>query len=264
MSIEYSAKMSSTDSGTGLAAMGPPATTVAAFPLPPFLLPQADLLLASARLFYPPSADLTRLASDLAAGGGALVYSAGLPAAYSEKVATILTALPSVIETSIMGRLIAEYVRLFESAAACPLTETAYVRRDKGVVIGDIAGFYRAFGVTVTPQGEKPDHIAAELEFMAALMVMQVQAPTVESAGIARSALYSFAADHAGEWLPSFAAHLAATTVLPFYQQIADLLAGIWQGLAVVHGFDLPETLLGYPTASADNSATNMICGLPS
>ena len=41
---------------------------------------------------------------------------------------------------------IAEHNRLFEGGVTCPPNETAYVRRDKGVILADINGFYRAFG----------------------------------------------------------------------------------------------------------------------
>ncbi|KAF0119034.1 MAG: Cytoplasmic chaperone TorD [Rhodospirillaceae bacterium] len=184
------------------------ATCLASLPL----LAQADLLLAAARLFRPPAADLAALTGDLAAAAGTLVHGAGLPAAHA--VVETLTALAGAVATTPPEELTIEYVRLFEGEMACPPNETAYIRRDKGAVLGDIAGFYHAFGVA-TAACEKPDHVAAELEFMAALLVMQVKATTTEKAETARHALSLFVADHAGDRVPSFTARLAAVAALP-------------------------------------------------
>jgi len=219
------------------------------------LLAQADLLLASARLFRPPAADLAALTGELAAAAGALVSAANLPAVHMV-VVDILADLARVVATTPPDDLSIEYVRLFEGEMVCPPNETAYIRRDKGAVLGDIAGFYRTFGVA-TASSEKPDHVAAELEFMAALLVMQATATTAEQAEIARDALSLFVADHAGDWLPPFAARLAAVAIVPVYQQAAALLAAVWHGMAAVQGFAVPELL---PNGESELSY-EMSCG---
>ncbi len=66
-----------------------------------------------------------------------------------------------------------EWNRLFEGTVICPINETAYVRRDKGMIISDICGFYNAFGFEPDQHSaEKADHLSCELEYVALLLVM--------------------------------------------------------------------------------------------
>lgn len=100
----------------------------------------------------------------------------------------------------------------------CPPTETAYTAITpqhamvKSFELADIAGFYRAFGVEVTPGTERPDHIAAELEFMHLLCVKEIVASGDgqggEQAGICRDAREAFLRDHLGRWFAPFCAKL--------------------------------------------------------
>jgi TorA maturation chaperone TorD len=74
----------------------------------------------------------------------------------------------------------------------------------KSFELADIAGFYRAFGVEITPGTERPDHIAVELEFMHLLAVKEVVAAGREDGGeharICRDARATFFRDHLGRW----------------------------------------------------------------
>lgn len=78
----------------------------------------------------------------------------------------------------------------------------AWVRREKGLLLGGIGGFYRAFGFTIRDvAGETFDHLRCELEFLAALLVMEATALRsghAEHAEITGRAIVTFAIEHAG------------------------------------------------------------------
>jgi TorA maturation chaperone TorD len=71
----------------------------------------------------------------------------------------------------------------------------------KAQLIADVMGFYRAFGVE--PSGDRPDHIAAELEFMYCLTLKEqhaLRANRPESASLCRDAQKQFFSDHLMTW----------------------------------------------------------------
>ncbi|QOJ14752.1 MAG: molecular chaperone TorD family protein [Planctomycetia bacterium] len=95
-------------------------------------------------------------------------------------------------------------------AQHCPSCETEYMRAGdafaRAQAMADIAGFYRAFGVQVdTRVSHRPDHVAAELEFIA-LLHAQASAddcPEVTRDTI-RAAHAAFVRDHLSTWLSAF------------------------------------------------------------
>lgn len=134
----------------------------------------------------------------------------------------------------------AEYHRLFEGAMLCPLNQTAYVRRDKGAVIGDLCGFYHAFGFAPAANiGEKPDYLLTEIEFLALLLVMLSQAQG-ESRDITRQAITALAQDHLCDWLAAAWERLALVTSLPYYVSVAEVLCLTWEHVSLTLG--LPPT----------------------
>ena len=72
-----------------------------------------------------------------------------------------------------------EYSRLFGVGLAATPYETEYdplASARKGHRLADLLGFYEAFGVRLADhRKEFPDHIAAELEFMAILLVCRAK-----------------------------------------------------------------------------------------
>jgi nitrate reductase assembly molybdenum cofactor insertion protein NarJ len=122
----------------------------------------------------------------------------------------------------------AEYHRLFEGAIGCPVNEAAYVRRDKGMLLADIVGFYLAFGLSSAPaKGERPDHLRCELEFLAVLFVMLARAEeggAEEDRKVTLAAMRGFMADHLGEWLGPFCARLEATSTVGLYGRLAAFI----------------------------------------
>lgn len=128
--------------------------------------------------------------------------------------------------------------RLFEGATPCPLNETAYIRRDKGVILADINGFYLAFGFELrSGRDDKCDHILAELEFAALLLSMSALADDDEHRGITLDALKAFAADHLSEWLALFTSRLQSISLLPLHQSLSRALLLSWNALAARHDF---------------------------
>ncbi len=150
---------------------------------------------------------------------------------------------------------VAEHNRLFEGGVTCPPNETAYVRRDKGVILADIAGFYRAFGFEPAEgTGEKLDHVIVELQFTGLLLVMAGRAaadgrPIDETT--TRQALASFASDHLGAWIDLFCERLAQVSPLPCFAGLGKMLLVAWGAVCRYHGLDLPDNQ-PYPDDRAD------------
>lgn len=127
----------------------------------------------------------------------------------------------------------AEYRRTFGHTISreCPPYETEYGSAhlfQQAQRLGDIAGFYRAFGLEVSDQAkERLDHIAVELEFMGFLTWKEAYALThhgEEQAAICREAQKKFLEEHLGRWAPLFVKLLGRKAQEGFYRQMASLL----------------------------------------
>jgi TorA maturation chaperone TorD len=100
-------------------------------------------------------------------------------------------------------------------SAECPPYETQYgasIIFAQAQRLGDVTAFYRAFGVDIAPDAhERPDHIAAELEFMAVLAFREAIARLEDHAerlATVRDAERKFLVDHLASWALSFAERL--------------------------------------------------------
>ncbi len=99
-------------------------------------------------------------------------------------------------------------------AHGCPPYETEFGRRHvfgQSQELGDIRGFYEAFGVRPRTGGERPDHIACELEFLALLAIKEAVAIAGEDderVELGRSATRAFLQDHPGRWVRALAARI--------------------------------------------------------
>lgn len=183
-------------------------------------LAQADLLLLAAELlrpgqrFAPAVCERTELRLLARAAGRESLYTR-----LREACGKVAAVSPEAREL--------ELVRLFDAPAVCPINETAYVRRDKGAVLADICGFYRAFGFEpAETTAEKPDHLVAELEFCAVLLLMEAQARRQRQrrhATTTRDALRAFLTDHLAVWWPAFCRRLGQTAELEPLRAVARL-----------------------------------------
>jgi TorA maturation chaperone TorD len=203
------------------------------------LLAQADLVLLVADWLRPPGEARQCHADVQAADLAALVEAAGLPES-SEVLSSLLASLEGWRHAS-SDEVSDEYHRLFEGAMVCPLNETTYIRRDKGAILGDLAGYYRAFGWTPTGcGGEKADHLLTELEFAATLLSMAARAQAerlLPEADVTREALASFASDHLNDWLVTVCQRIAESTTLALYADSAKAIARVWYALVELHGW---------------------------
>ena len=126
-----------------------------------------------------------------------------------------------------------EYDRLFGHVVRgpCPAHEGEY-GSPKGFrfahEIGDLEGFYRAFGLQPSRKlKERADHIAVECEFFAFLALKEacaLEAHGEEKADICRSASRKFLSNHFGRFGCSFAHRVKRKSDAPFFQAAADLL----------------------------------------
>jgi TorA maturation chaperone TorD len=170
---------------------------------------------------------------------------------------SVLSALPKTAD---------ELNRQYEAAfgllvsSACPPYETEYVNGKFAVqraqTLADINGFYNAFGLKPsTAHPERCDHIVLQLEFMAFLFGLELQAAEDDSAAreerirICRAARERFFREHLAWWAPAFARLLARKAGDSFYGRAARLLSALLttqrarDGLPAPQGAPWPSTL---------------------
>lgn len=142
------------------------------------------------------------------------------------------------------GAIESDYIRLFLGSAPCPLHESAYGdgRRMGGRVVelADVAGFYRAFGFALSPLNrDLPDHIAAELEFAAALLLKEGYALAEgmpEERDITRQAAADFFLVHLGRWPGALCDALVESGAPDTYLTLVDLVVALVAAQCRRHG----------------------------
>lgn len=151
----------------------------------------------------------------------------------------------------------------------CPTYETAYVPGDvfrQAHTMADVAGFYRAHGLIVGGlERVRPDHIAAELEFMGFMARKEAYARqhlTAARVRDCRRTQRTFLRDHLGVWGPGFGRRLGVVAEDPFYSSLGDLLAA-WlefdmstQGIEPAQRLDQP-----LPQPPADDGSCGVEAG---
>src|SRR5574341_491429 len=125
-----------------------------------------------------------------------------------------------------------EHRRVFSNVITldCPPYETLFGNDHvfgQSHVMGDIAGFYKAFGVELSRDiHERLDHLSVELEFMHFLAYKESYARChdgAEKTQIVVDAQKKFVKEHIGRWVPLFARMLAKKADSGFFKIMADL-----------------------------------------
>lgn len=157
--------------------------------------------------------------SDVAAACQALGLSA--------EIETCLQAMPKT-----PGALIAECNGLLGHTvrSECPPYELEYERGDvfmQTQSLADIAGCYAAFGVAAEGAlAERPDHVAAQWEFLALLAMRECMTTFQrddDGAGRFCDAERLFLREHAARWMPAFFARIRRADGSAFYRAMAGL-----------------------------------------
>ena len=221
-------------------------------------LERAEMYDLLAKLFYQPSADglgPVDTASVLCRLDG-LARASGLPGIGAAHLRLDAAALRD------------EYFRVFTHSISkeCPPYETEYGEAHvfmQTADLGDIAGFYRAFGVAPHALShERVDHLGFELEFLAFLAAKEVVHP--EAADICRDASAKFLRDHVGRWTPAFCARLARRAEGGVYADLAGILKAWMVSELREHRVDRDDlrTLDLKPPAYDPDSSDCTSCGM--
>ena len=133
-----------------------------------------------------------------------------------------------------LNDLQAEHRRVFSNVITldCPPYETLFGNDHvfaQSQVMGDIAGFYRAFGVELSKDvHERLDHLSVEFEFMHFMAYKESYSRCHDGADktqIVLDAQKKFVKNHIGRWVPLFCRMLVKKADSGLYKHVADLMA---------------------------------------
>ena len=182
---------------------------------------RADLWRVLALAFSTPTekslTDLRGVCDDLASGSIAddLPFRQGL----AELARSIDSLDPIALEY--------EHNALFSMDVMVPAYEGSYQRIERGAVVGDVAGYYKAFDLDTIDHSGPPDSLWNELAFLCWLSLKEAYAienDLEEALAVTRNAMAEFLQDHLGRWAGSFSNRLLHTTGNPLYVTASHLL----------------------------------------
>ncbi len=133
-----------------------------------------------------------------------------------------------------LNDLQSEHRRVFSNVITldCPPYETLFGNDHvfgQAHVMGDIAGFYKAFGLELSRDiHERLDHLSVELEFMHFLAYKESYARChdgAEKTQIVVDAQKKFVKDHIGRWVPLFSRMLVKKADKGFFRYMAEFTA---------------------------------------
>ena len=133
-----------------------------------------------------------------------------------------------------IGDLQTEHRRVFTNVITldCPPYETLFGNDHvfaQSHVMGDIAGFYKAFGVELSKDvHERVDHLSVGLEFMHFLTYKESYSRChdgIDKTEIVVDAQKKFIKNHIGRWVPLFCRMLAKKSDTGLFKLIADCMS---------------------------------------
>jgi TorA maturation chaperone TorD len=147
-----------------------------------------------------------------------------------KRIAEPLSEFAAAIQSYDQSGYESEYLKVFTHvcAADCNPCETAYVAKHIFQVsqrMAALAGFYRAFGLETS--GERPDHIAVELEFLAFLCYresLERMEGSLQNAQIMHQAQRRFLEQHLGKWVRGFIFMMRRKAQTGAMYQLANML----------------------------------------
>lgn len=148
-----------------------------------------------------------------------------------------------------LSDLQAEHRRVFSNVIAldCPPYETLFGNDHvfgQAHTMGDIAGFYKAFGVELSRDiHERQDHLSVELEFMHFLSYKESYARCHDGDDkiqIVEDAQKKFVREHIGRWVPMFSRMLMKKADSGFFRVMAEL-SSEWMDFDVAYLGVQPE-----------------------
>lgn len=192
---------------------------------------RATLYSALALGFRPPTEEtMTRLVSQESVA--ALADAAAVLDADGESGLVAAARSLAAAEAASVTELSASFWRLFGHTArgAVPPYETEYGAEalfQQPQELGDLAGFYQAFGLTLNPaEHERADHMSCECEFLCFLALKEAYALEQRATpmlGETRKATRFFLRDHPGHFVPTFARKLVREDRGGFYGTLGEL-----------------------------------------
>ena len=228
---------------------------------------RATLYSALALGFRPPTEDaIARLTTPQNAA--ALVETAAM--LDSDGKLGLVSLVQAVAHAGAAGAtvLMASYRALFGHAVRGPIPpyETEYGNEalfQQPQEMGDLMGFYRAFGLTVRVDGhERCDHISCECEFLSFLALKEAYAlehRDPEMLEASRKATRLFLRDHLGRFLPAFAGKLRREDRAGFYGVLAQLCLAFIE--LESNSFDVPRGAASLGLRPVDDDRIPMACG---
>ena len=187
-----------------------------------------------ARGFSYPDADLLALLADPATWEQLRAADEALALGIEPLLAEMQSWLEGYDDEEQLRRdLEVEYTHLFIAArphVPAPPYESAY--QGRGLLMGEpvsqVLAAYGEAGLAVhRDYDDLPDHIAAELEFVAYLL--QQESETGQT-GEWRERRQRFWQEHLLRWGPEFLARVSTAARLPFYRLLADLTGALLRG----------------------------------
>lgn len=188
-----------------------------------------------ARAFEHPSASTWAWVTD-AGTREALLAAAALLTVEPEAVVQAAAEVACVCRSEAFGSYHDDYVTAIGHAArgSCPINEIEYGELKADPLLqphrlADLAALYRAFGMELTEEGgERQDHLAVELEFLAVLAGQEAHALADdlpdEVLAVNLEAQRLFLREHLGRWSPTFARRLETTVSDGALRAVARLL----------------------------------------